>query len=142
MPNLRRNARGRPHSLQRLCLRELNFGFRASFTLFAVVAINPQCSMSCAHSRRFSRRLKPEPRNVFSSALSERHAERLEQRARRVVVLRSRYDRDVHTLQLFDLRIVDLREDQLIAQSERVVPAAIETLGRNSAEVADARKSS
>jgi hypothetical protein len=27
-----------------LCLRLLNFGFRASFTLFAVVAINPQCS--------------------------------------------------------------------------------------------------
>jgi len=24
-----------------LCLRQLNFGFRASFTLFAVVAINP-----------------------------------------------------------------------------------------------------
>ena len=41
MPNLRRNPRGRPHSWQRLCLRELNFGFRASFTLFAVVAIFP-----------------------------------------------------------------------------------------------------
>jgi argonaute-like protein implicated in RNA metabolism and viral defense len=40
-PNFRRNARGRPHSLQRLCLRLLNFGFRASLTLFAVVAINP-----------------------------------------------------------------------------------------------------
>jgi hypothetical protein len=38
-PNFRRNARGRPHSWQRLCLRLLNFGFRASFTRFAVVAI-------------------------------------------------------------------------------------------------------
>jgi hypothetical protein len=27
MPNLRRNARGRPHRLQRLCLRVENFGF-------------------------------------------------------------------------------------------------------------------
>jgi len=27
MPNLRRNARGRPHSLQRLCRRVENFGF-------------------------------------------------------------------------------------------------------------------
>ena len=27
MPNLRRNARGRPHKLQRLCLRVENFGF-------------------------------------------------------------------------------------------------------------------
>jgi hypothetical protein len=42
MPNFRRYPRGRPQSLHRLCLRELNFGFRASFTLFAVVAINPQ----------------------------------------------------------------------------------------------------
>ena len=39
MPNFRRYPRGRPQSLHRLCLRELNFGFRASFTLFAVVAI-------------------------------------------------------------------------------------------------------
>jgi hypothetical protein len=40
-PNLRRKPRGRPQSWHRLCLRQLNFGFRASFTLFAVVAINP-----------------------------------------------------------------------------------------------------
>jgi hypothetical protein len=49
-PNLRRNARGRPHSLQRLCLREENFGFLASLTRFAVVDIlaNPRillCSL-------------------------------------------------------------------------------------------------
>jgi hypothetical protein len=38
MPNLRRNARGRPHNWQRLCLREENLGFLASLTRFAVVA--------------------------------------------------------------------------------------------------------
>jgi hypothetical protein len=38
-PNLRRNARGRPHNWQRLCWRDLNFGFLASLTRFAVVAI-------------------------------------------------------------------------------------------------------
>jgi len=38
MPNFRRKARGRPHSLQRLCLRVENLGFLASFTRFAVVA--------------------------------------------------------------------------------------------------------
>jgi hypothetical protein len=48
MPNLRRNARGRPQNLQRLCLREENFGFfmcsgfwcnpTPSLTRFAVVA--------------------------------------------------------------------------------------------------------
>jgi hypothetical protein len=39
MPNLRKKARGRPQSLQRLCLRVENLGFLASFTRFAVVAI-------------------------------------------------------------------------------------------------------
>ena len=39
MPNLRRYARGRPQILQRLCRRVENFGFLASFTRFAVVAI-------------------------------------------------------------------------------------------------------
>jgi len=38
MPNFRRKARGRPQILQRLCLRDENFGFLASFTRFAVVA--------------------------------------------------------------------------------------------------------
>jgi hypothetical protein len=37
-PNFRKNARGRPQILQRLCLRVENFGFLASFTRFAVVA--------------------------------------------------------------------------------------------------------
>ena len=47
MPNLRKNPRGRPHSWQRLCLRQPNFGFRASFTRFAVVAINPLLYAPC-----------------------------------------------------------------------------------------------
>src|SRR5579863_387428 len=46
IPNLRRNARGRPHKLQRLCLRVENLGFftlcwcnpTLSLTRFAVVA--------------------------------------------------------------------------------------------------------
>jgi hypothetical protein len=36
---LRRKARGRPQIWQRLCWREENFGFFASFTRFAVVAM-------------------------------------------------------------------------------------------------------
>src|ERR1700722_8126168 len=38
-PNFRRKARGRPQSWQRLCWRDLNFGFLASLTRFAVVAM-------------------------------------------------------------------------------------------------------
>ena len=39
MENLRMNARGRPHSLQRLRSRILYFGAFASLAIFAVVAI-------------------------------------------------------------------------------------------------------
>ena len=43
-PNLRKNARGRPQILQRLCLRVENLGFLASLTRFAVVAKSaPRC---------------------------------------------------------------------------------------------------
>jgi hypothetical protein len=38
-PNFRKNARGRPQIWQRLCFREENFGFLASLTRFAVVAM-------------------------------------------------------------------------------------------------------
>ena len=39
IPNLRMYPLGRPQFLQRLCLRDENLGFLASFTRFAVVAI-------------------------------------------------------------------------------------------------------
>ena len=64
MPNFRRKARGRPQILQRLCLRDENFGFftfcgftllsAPSFTRFAVVAkFAPKFQLS-AFSRQLS----------------------------------------------------------------------------------------
>jgi len=41
MPNFRMNARGRPHSLQRLFCRVENFGFFAALANLAFVAISP-----------------------------------------------------------------------------------------------------
>src|SRR5260370_4913045 len=38
-PNLRRKARGRPQSWQRLCWRDLNFGVFSSLTRFAGASI-------------------------------------------------------------------------------------------------------
>ena len=46
-PNFRRKARGRPQSWQRLCWRDLNFGFLASLTRFAVVAMFFALYLSC-----------------------------------------------------------------------------------------------
>src|SRR3954464_2045616 len=61
MPNLRRKPRGRPQIAQRLCWRDENFGFRASLTRFAVVAIKsfycrngmPMCFKSARASLSF-----------------------------------------------------------------------------------------
>ena len=39
MPNFRYTARGRPHSLQRLSLREENLGFLSAFAIFDLLAI-------------------------------------------------------------------------------------------------------
>ncbi len=73
---------------QRLCWRDLNFGFLASFTRFAVVAI-----IFCPFSFRPKRRAAIRRRKL--GALPERHAERLQQAARSIVI------RDVVTIVTF-----------------------------------------
>ena len=52
----------------------------------------------------------------------------LEQRAALVVGLGGGHDRDVHALDLVDLVEVDLGEDDLLLEAERVVAAAVERL--------------
>src|SRR5688572_28009060 len=70
----------------------------------------------------------------------ERNPEQLQQLSRLLVGLRGGDDRNVHAARLVDLHVVDLGEQQLILEAERVVAAAVEALGRNPAEVADARQ--
>ncbi len=125
-PNLRKKARGRPQSWQRLCWRDLNFGTLASLTRFAVVAI--LFSLSWVKLTQTVVVRREGLRNCLSllRALAERHAKRLQQLAGAVVVLRRCDDCDVHALNLVDLRIVDLSENQLVAQAERIVAAAVE----------------
>ena len=59
---------------------------------------------------------------------AEGHSKALQQSAGTVVILRRRDDGDVHALEFVDLGVVDLSEDQLIAQAKSVVAAAIEAL--------------
>src|ERR1700761_8691112 len=134
-PNFRRKARGRPQSWQRLCWRDLNFGFFASLTRFAVVDICFALYLYCKSVRGLLAWL----RRLSSNA--EGHTKALQQGAGTVVVLRRRDDGDVHTLQFVDLGVVDLSEDQLIAQAKGVVAATVEALRGNAAKVADAGKS-
>src|ERR1700679_4392125 len=79
-PNFRRKARGRPQSWQRLCWRDLNFGFLASLTRFAVVAMFFALYLSCKSVRG----LRAWLRDLCSDA--EGHTEALEQSAGCVVV--------------------------------------------------------
>src|SRR5438874_12847899 len=72
--------------------------------------------------------------------LTEWHADELQQLPRLFVGLRRRDDRDVHAARLVDLHVVDLGEQQLVAEAERVVAAAVEAARRHALEVADARQ--
>src|SRR5499427_2320311 len=70
--------------------------------------------------------------------LGEGHAELRQERLRPVVPAGRRHDRDVQALRLVGLRVVDLREDEVVAHAQRVVAPAVERLARHAAEVADA----
>src|SRR5579885_2479838 len=70
--------------------------------------------------------------------LSEWHAEPGQQAAGLVVGAGCGDDRHFQPAQFVDLVVVDLREDDLLTQAERVVAAAVEAVGAHAAEVADA----
>src|SRR5215207_4418544 len=77
---------------------------------------------------------------VSKALLAERHAERLEERARLFVVSRGGDDGDVHPARLVHLVEIYLGEDELVAYAERVVAAPVERLRADAAEVAHARE--
>src|SRR6476620_7488672 len=112
-PNLRYTECGRPHFWQRVYARTLNFGFRFALLISAVLAM---------------------------SVLLEGEAELLEQRATLVIVGRRGDHGDVHAPDAVDLVLVDLVEHRLLVQAEGVVAPTVELLGREAAEVADARE--
>src|SRR5512132_795674 len=81
---------------------------------------------------QFSRLLRSFP-------LSERKAEAPQQDIAFVVVLGRGRDRHVEPAHGLDVVVVDLRENDLLADANRVVAAAVERLRGEAAEVADAR---
>jgi len=74
----------------------------------------------------------------LSVRLAEREAEVTQQSATLVVRVRRRDDRDVEAADAIDLVLVDLVEDRLLLQTERVVAVAVELAVVQTAEVADA----
>src|SRR5438552_4128229 len=87
---------------------------------------------------RFPLRLHDERGLGHAKLLPERHTQVREQHLGVLVRARRGDDADVHAADLVDLVVDDLREDQLLAETERVVAASVEALGRHAAEVAHA----
>src|SRR5499426_3723539 len=89
---------------------------------------------------RLTLRLHDERGLGHAKLLPERHTQVRQEHLGVFVRARRRDDADVHAANLVDLVVHDLREDQLLAQPERVVAPAVEALGRHAAEVAHARQ--
>src|SRR5215212_817140 len=101
-------------------------------------------SRGCSPARITERSLRGAPRlpRVDYDRLvvaAERHAELAQQRERLVVARRRGDEGDVHPVDLIDHVVVDLREDHLLLDAERVVAAPVERAGVEAAEVADPR---
>src|SRR5262249_38135957 len=75
---------------------------------------------------RLTLRLHDERGLGHTKLLPERHAQMRQQHLGVFVRTRRRDDADVHAANLVDLVVHDLREDQLLAQPERVVATAVE----------------
>src|SRR6478752_7026926 len=76
-------------------------------------------------------------RNPLRSLAPERPSQLTQECHRQVVPVGRGHDRDVHPVDLLDLVVVDLRENHLLLDPERVVPASIEAPVGEPAEVAD-----
>src|SRR5271154_5091698 len=70
----------------------------------------------------------------------ERHAQAAQQRLSLFIRLRTGRDRDVEAADLLDAVVVDLGENDLLADAQRVVAAPVERVRVEAAEVADARE--
>src|SRR5689334_25058642 len=67
---------------------------------------------------------------------TERHSKFLQQRQRLVIFGRRRDESDVHPVDLLDHVVVDLRENHLLFDAQRIVPATVEGASVNAAEIA------
>src|SRR2546425_654068 len=153
-PNLRYTPRGLPVSAQRLRRRtgEASRGSFCSLSRAASLASSVARESWITSSRAARRALNFSTvlRRFWSRSLSaslamlgpsvlERETERGEQRARLVVRLRRGGNRDVHPAQRVDLVVIDLREDDLLLETEAVIAPAVKSAVRHAAEIADAR---
>src|SRR5690348_16634397 len=137
-PNRRRNARDRPQRLQRLCACTANFGLRFVFSIQDFFAID-EYRRKCGKVRWSAVRFASDEPPALLVVAAERHAQLLQQRERHVVAVRARHEGDVHAVDLLDVVVVDLGEDHLLLDAERVIATSIEGARTEAAEVANTR---
>src|SRR5258707_9939904 len=77
---------------------------------------------------------------LCGSLFAKRKPKPFEQFAALLIVLRAGGHGDVHALDLVHSRVIDLRKHQLVLQTQRVIPSAVERILRQAAEVAHARE--
>src|SRR3954470_572017 len=98
---------------------------------------------ACSHVLRtwaYEQPWQSEPSSPSRSRLLEGEAEVTKERTALSVVGRRGHHGDVHTPGAVDLVLVDLVEHDLLGETEGVVATAVELLGGQTTEVADARQ--
>ena len=136
-----RSGRGRTCGTRRAAGRTCGSACRpASCTSAgALRAILEVLAMNPLFSRRWRARSLRLSKPSRAPVARERHAERVEQGERLGVRLGGGGDRDVEPADLVDAVVVDLGEDDLLADAHGVVAAAVERARVQAAEVADPR---
>src|SRR5579872_4817044 len=88
----------------------------------------------CSRRHTLARRLRGR------ALLAQRHAHLCEERQRFFIIARGGDDDDVHAAHVGHLIDVDLREHELLAQTEGVIAATVQRAARHAAKIADARQ--
>ena len=78
---------------------------------------------------------------LLYSGIGKRGAEELQKLSCFLVCLGGSHKGDIHAADLFHLIVIDFGEDQLFLESQGVVPSAVEGVGIDALEVADAGES-
>src|SRR3989344_5417383 len=111
-----------------------------SFTFFTLSRNSARLIAYLATSAvRFLSRLIMLVLAMQKSSTAQRETERHEQRPRFRVGLGAGGDGDVHSADRIDLVEIDLGENDLLLDAERIIAASVERARRQTAEVADAR---
>src|SRR5258706_15535073 len=79
-------------------------------------------------------------RPLTSALRSKRHSQRLQKRARLIVIPGRGNNADIHASLLVDLIEIDFREDQLLANPDRVIATTVKSLWRHPTKISDSRQ--